>query len=146
LNQNEPTELTRKLITTLVQSVIINSWISHVPLPRNFIQLKKKIGDTIEATSIYGRFLDIVSKLVQFRQILQMGTFKQPASIIKQALAIDDNLEKFAKSMPPSGHFQASRIVGKAAEKLAYHGYYHGKNIMEPTVLEMEQLMSSFSI
>jgi hypothetical protein len=125
--QKAPTEVTRKLISTLVQSVIINSWISHVPLPQNFVQLKRQMGDTVEITSVHSRFLDVVMKLVQFRQGLQMGIFKQPGAIIRQALAIDDHLIKFAKSMPLNGRFEALWATGPDVEQLAYRGYYHGK-------------------
>jgi hypothetical protein len=127
LKQKGPSEVTRKLITTLVQSVIINSWISHVPLPHNFAQLKRQIGDTVEITSVHSRFLDIVVKLVQFREALEMGILKQPEVIIKQALAIDDLLMKFAKSMPLNGRFEAVQVSGQDARQLAYRGYYHGK-------------------
>lgn len=126
LKRNEPTDITRTLITTLAQSVIINSWISYVPLPASFLEMKKKLGKTSESESIHGKFLDIVMELILFREALQMGTLNHPTTIAKQALAVDVKLTKFAEELPLNGHFQTFRLQGQIPEQLAYQGYYHG--------------------
>jgi hypothetical protein len=126
LRRNKPTGVTRQLITTLTHSVIINSWISHVPLPRDFAHVRSQLGDRTEFSSVHSNFLDVVVDLVQFRQNLQANAFTHPTSIIKQALDVDRKLEDFANSMPPNSHYQSHRVPLQLSEQLAYNGYYHG--------------------
>lgn len=127
LKQKEPTEIMRKLITTLAQSVIINSWISYVPLPKRFIEMKEKVGKTLESESIHGKFLDIVMELVSFREALQSGTMNRPKTIAKRALAVDAILSRFSEDIPTAGRFQTFQLHGRIPEQAAYQGYYHGK-------------------
>jgi hypothetical protein len=126
LKKNKPTEVTRKLITTLTHSVIINSWISHVPLPRDFAHVKSQISAKADSSSVHSNFLDVVVDLVQFRQDLQANNFKHPTAIINQALVVDRKLEDFANSMTPKSHYQTFCIPLPNAEQLAFDGYYHG--------------------
>jgi hypothetical protein len=146
LKRNKPTEVTRKLITTLTHCVIINSWISHVPLPRDFAHVKSQLGDSTEFTSVHSRFLDVVVDLVQFRQALQANAFDHPTSIINQALIIDRKLEKFANDMPPISRYQSYRVPLQMAQQLAYNGYYHGISPTAVNFLEPGQLTRSISI
>lgn len=126
LKQSRQTDITRKLLTTLVDIVIINSWISHIPLPPNFSELKRRLSKSLNPNLIHSNFLDRVVELVQFREALQAKAYSCPMAIIKQALAIDDSLEQFTHTMPPHGRFQKFRVSPHYAGQLAYDGYYHG--------------------
>ncbi|KAH7384082.1 hypothetical protein DE146DRAFT_622961 [Phaeosphaeria sp. MPI-PUGE-AT-0046c] len=128
LKQKEPTDITRTLITTLAQSVIINSWISYVPLPVSFLEMKRRLGKTSESESIHGKFLDVVMELIVFREALQAGTMGHPETIAKQALAVDARLIKFAEEMPLNGRFETFRTQGQISKQIAYQGYYHVYN------------------
>jgi hypothetical protein len=132
LKKNKPTELMRKLISTLTHCVIINSWISDVPLPRDFAYVKSQVGDEKDSTSVHNNFLAVIVDLVHFRQNLRDNTFPHPVAIIDEARLIDHKLERFANSMPPHNRYQAFRIPLPNAEQLAYNGYYHGKLPPQP--------------
>ncbi|KAF1921592.1 hypothetical protein BDU57DRAFT_510489 [Ampelomyces quisqualis] len=125
LQYKKPTEVTLRIITTLTQSVIISTWISHTSLPPKFLELKKELDKHFSPISIHGRFLDIIMELNQFRQALQNGAYKHPADIVDHALAIDRSLDHFSNTMPPHAIFQVVQLSGQVAEKLAYRGYYH---------------------
>jgi hypothetical protein len=127
LKQKKMTDITYKLITTSMQSIIINSWISHVPLPANFMELKRQLGGRPTPQSIHSDFLNIVMELVEFREALQAQTLKDPTDIIERALAVDAIFDDFAETMPPQGHYESFRILQQDVEQLAYNGYYHGK-------------------
>jgi len=43
LKQKKQTDVTYKLIAMSMQSMIISSWISHLPLPANFMELKRRL-------------------------------------------------------------------------------------------------------
>ncbi|KAH8725876.1 hypothetical protein GQ44DRAFT_615041 [Phaeosphaeriaceae sp. PMI808] len=125
LKQDGPTNIAQKLFYTIVQSVIINCWITHASLPPNFAELKRQVDAKTTTPSVHGNFLGIVMELVQFRQALNDGTAQHPVAIIKWALAIDDRLIKFSEDMPIHGQYKAFRTSSKQAEELAFDGYYH---------------------
>lgn len=145
LKQRKPNDITRTLITTCAQSVIINSWISYVPLPRNFLEMKRRLGKTSESQSIHGKFLDIVMELILFREALQTGTLNHPTTIAKRALAVDAALAKFAEEMPLNGRFQAFRVRGQYPEQAGYQGYYHGTSC-SPICAHHGKLLMSISL
>jgi hypothetical protein len=124
--KGKQTDIKRKLLTSLVQSVILNCWIQHAPLPDNFGQLKKQVGNRINPDSVHGNFLDIILELVEFRQSLQNESHRRPIAIVKQALAIDDSLRRFSQTMPEDGRFKAFRVIHQGIEHLAFNGYFHG--------------------
>jgi hypothetical protein len=128
LKQNKQTDLTYTLINSSLQSIVINSWISHMPLPVNFMELKRQLGSKPRPHlhSIHGDFLVLIMELVEFREALQDGLFKHPIDIIERALAVDEIFERFAETMPPHGRFQTHRILRQDVEQLAFNGYYHG--------------------
>ncbi|KAF1847199.1 uncharacterized protein K460DRAFT_402562 [Cucurbitaria berberidis CBS 394.84] len=119
------TDVTRKLLTTLVQNVVINSWIQHIPLPPGFTELKKQVGEKSNSNSVHGDFLDIVLELVQFRHALQDGIYDSPMAIIRKALEIDNTLTEFLENMPRHARFDSFRVSSVEVEQLAYGGYYH---------------------
>lgn len=128
LEQRKPTDVARQLLTTLIQSAIINCWIQNIPLPPRFTELKELIDEKVNPNSVHGTFLDIIMELVQFRQGLKEGSYDGPMSIIKKALAIDDTLNDFARNMPRQARFDSFRVSSDSVKQLAYQGYYHGKS------------------
>ncbi|KAH7083584.1 hypothetical protein FB567DRAFT_87865 [Paraphoma chrysanthemicola] len=125
LKHGGQTDVTHNLLTTLVQSIIINCWISHVPLPRNFVELDKQLVRRKDVSSIHSQFLDIVLELVRFREDLQNNTLRHPMTIIHRALAIDKLLVEFAEDLPPQAQFRVCKISSKSVQELAYEGYFH---------------------
>jgi hypothetical protein len=126
LAQKKATNVTKKLIATLVDTVIVNSWISHIPLPPRLTELKQQVGKPLCSSSLHGDFLDLIMEVLQFKEALHTKTYKTPMAIIKQALAIENKLETFAQNIPPHARYQAFKIPPQSAGQLAYVGYYHG--------------------
>lgn len=126
VKHEQPNEITRRVLTTLVQSTIINCWIQHEPLPPGFVELKRELNQKFDPRSVHGRFLDIILELVSFKQALQKKQYESPAAIVEQAKAIDDMLDDFAEDMPQKDRFDSIRIANPEVAPLAYEGYYHG--------------------
>jgi hypothetical protein len=112
-----------------------DSWITHIPSPRNFAQLAERLrrhGVTkVDPNQVHGNFLNIVMELVFFREALQNGTYQHPLEIIQQAQTIDNDLAQFAQHMPSRTWFQSFRDPPQSLRNLVYKEYYHGeyKNI-----------------
>ena len=132
--QQRQTDVGRKLLGTLVQSVIMNCWIQNLPLPAGFLTLKRQLGGRTNPSSIHANFLDIVFDLIQFRHALAVGAYGSPTAIVTQAATLDNRLNSFAEHMPKEGHFKRFH-ANTEAEQLVYNGYYHGTVI---TVLFIE--------
>jgi hypothetical protein len=128
LKQKKQTDITYQIINATMQSMVINSWITHMPLPANFMQLKRRLGSQprLHLHTLHSDFLDIVTDLIDFREALRDEVFKHPTDIIERALAVDEIFETFADTMPPHGRFQTYRILRQDVEQLAFNGYYHG--------------------
>lgn len=125
LEKGKPSEVMRKLLTTLVQSVIINCWIQNIPLPPRFQELKKLVDEKINSNPTHGSFLDIIMELVQLRHDLKSGHYENPTAIIRKALEIDKMLSGFAQNMPPQARFDSFRVSNEYVQHLAFQGYYH---------------------
>ncbi|KAL6709142.1 hypothetical protein ACN47E_001958 [Coniothyrium glycines] len=123
--RKEQDEVTWKLLSTLVQSVIINSWLQQEPLPQGFEELSQRIGGIVHASSAHGQFLDLLVQLVDFRHGLQEGLYENPLAIIAKSLEIDKNLIHFMDNMPAKSRYRELRIQPEAARQLALDGYYH---------------------
>ncbi|KAL5115518.1 hypothetical protein ACEQ8H_006581 [Pleosporales sp. CAS-2024a] len=127
LRQDKQTDITYKLIQSTLQCIIINSWISHKPLPANFKEVRRRFMSRPKPHlhSLHGDFLDIITDLVEFREDLNVGRFEHPTDMIERAQAVDRRFEAFAKTMPPHGRYQTFRILHQDMERLAFNGYYH---------------------
>jgi hypothetical protein len=88
LRQDGPSEVTRNLLIALVKTVILNCWIQHVPLPPNFIEVKKLVEKKTSLYSEYDAFLDILMELVRFREELRNGKYCDPTAIIQHAAPV----------------------------------------------------------
>jgi len=129
LQQNIDTKVGRKLLGTLVQSVIMNCWMQNIPLPIEFVAFKKHLGGKTNPSSIHANFLDIVMDLVNFRHALMDGKFDSETSIISDAVTIDGQFRTFEETMPTAGQFKSYRSSTES-EELVYGGYYHGMPII----------------
>ncbi|KAF1943776.1 hypothetical protein EJ02DRAFT_453028 [Clathrospora elynae] len=125
LKQHQQTDITRKILTTLVQCVTLNCWIQNIALPPGFIELKEQIGEKHKMYTAHGSFLDIIMELVRFKTDLRNEMYTDPKAIIQRALAIDLTLSDFATNMPQHAWFDVIQISTAEAEQLAYEGYYH---------------------
>ncbi|KAH7377822.1 hypothetical protein BKA66DRAFT_467289 [Pyrenochaeta sp. MPI-SDFR-AT-0127] len=119
------TEITQKILTTLVQSVVINSWIQQVPLSPGLTELKKKTTKNKDPPSVTELLLEIVMELVQFRNELEERKHDSLIANIKKALAIDNSLSEFSKNMPQDSQYHSFRVSSESVHELAYEGYYH---------------------
>ena len=128
LQQNIDTKVGRKLLSTLVQSVIMNCWMQNIPLPVEFVAFKKHLGGKANPSSIHANFLDIIMDLVNFRHALMDGKFDSEKAIISDAIALDGRFRTFEETMPTAGQFKSYRSSAES-EELVYGGYYHGMPI-----------------
>lgn len=125
--QEEISEVTWKLLSTLAQSVIINAWVQQESLPLGFDELSRRIEGLGYTNGAHGQFLALLAHLVNFRHELQTGFYDSPQAIIAKSLSIDHNLRKFLKNMPLEARFEVHRLSSHETRCLAFEGYYHGK-------------------
>lgn len=126
LQRVKQTPITKRLLTTLIQSVIVNCWIQNTPLPPKFMELRRQIAEHINPYSVHGMFLDIILELIRFRHALREGQYDQPMAIIRRALEIDRTLAQFANDMPAHAKFDTIQLGSDKAKALAFNGFYHG--------------------
>ncbi|KAF2825578.1 hypothetical protein CC86DRAFT_293941 [Ophiobolus disseminans] len=129
LKQGKFTDVTHKLVTTLVQTIVVNCWVTHMDLPRDFAQLAKRLKKEsvakVDPSFVHRNFLEIVLELVLFREALRKDAYQHPMAIIRQAQNIDNSLANFARVMPRRALFKAFQVPPQGIEQLAYNGYYH---------------------
>jgi hypothetical protein len=125
LKQNVDTKIGRKLLSTLVQSVIMNCWMQNIPLPVGFMAFKKHLGGKANPYSMHANFLDIVMDLVNFRHALTDGEYDSEKAIISDAVALEGRFRIFGDTLPSAGQFKSYRFSTESNE-LVYGGYYHG--------------------
>lgn len=143
LKQRKQTDITQKLFGTVVQTVIMNSWIQNMPLPREFFALKSQLGRGMTTPPIHAGFLDIVAELVQLRSSLSNRSVTSPSATISKALVLDDRLKQFAEAMPQRGRFE-DFSVSEEAGQLVYNGHYHG--MLLPLGLQDERKLTNGSV
>lgn len=126
LKQEKVTEITQKLLVTVVQSAVMDSWIQNVPLPPELLALRKGMRSRSDAESNRPEFLDLIVELVEFRTAVDRGDSIRPADVISEALRIDISLRHFGEEMPK--HILFEKVLDPTESKeLVYDGYYHGK-------------------
>lgn len=118
------TDIGRRLLSTLVQSVIMNCWMQNIPLPVEFVAFKNHLGGKSNPSSIHANFLDIVMDLVEFRHALTRGAYDSATAIISQALTLEGRFHAFGEYMPSAGQFKSYRS-SMEVDDLVYDGYYH---------------------
>jgi hypothetical protein len=129
LKQQRQTDITIKLCTTLWKTVMMNCWIQDVPLPPDFIEFKRLVEKKAERVSVYDSFLNIVMNLVQFKQEYQYTAVANPTAIIERALAIDTNLDEYARDLALEDPFETSQLLNDDDSPLPHKGYFQCKSI-----------------
>lgn len=125
LKQGIHTDIGRRLLSTLVQSVIMNCWMQNIPLPVEFVAFKNHLGGKSNSSSMHANFLDIVMDLVQFRHALTSGAYDSATAIISETLTLEGRFHAFGEYMPSAGQFKSYRS-SMEVDDLVYDGYYHG--------------------
>jgi hypothetical protein len=110
LKQKRQSDVTQKLLVTLVQSVLANSWVQGLHLPPNFAQLKTEVDKQVNPRSVHDRLLDIMAELDQFRQELQDKACSRPMETIERDLAIDESLIRLSRYCHITGICKVSRV------------------------------------
>lgn len=130
LQQRAPSEVFKALLSTLVQSVIMNSWIQHVPLPARYKQIRPYVPDRINPHSVHARLVDVLSRVIEFRDDLKAGSIRSHHTILRRALKIDTNLKTFIEEMPRHTSFEKCwmpTIQATEVQQLVYNWVFHGK-------------------
>lgn len=127
LQQSSHGQSTQSLLIHLVQSVIMNCWIQHAPLPPFFMNIKKH---TANQKSIHAKFLNLLPGLIQFRQALRDNTLTCPHTIISYALGLDHGLQEFSQNLPRAANFERFCVSSDErieVQQLVYGGHYHSR-------------------
>lgn len=138
LQRRAPSDVFRSLLSTLVQSVIMNCWIQHVPLPHRYRQLRTHLPAKINPHSVHARLVDVLSRVVEFRDDLKDGLYKSPDTILQRALKLDAELKSFVQEMPGHTLFEKCSIPAIQSlevQQLVYNRTFHGR-------LSVRQMMS----
>lgn len=130
LQQRSPSPVFKALLSTLVQSVIMNCWIQHVPLPPRYKQIRPYVPDKINPHSVHAKLVDVLSRVIEFRDDLKAGLYSNPNAILKKAFEIDDALKTFIEEMPNHTSFEKCwmpHIQATELQQLVYNWVFHGK-------------------
>lgn len=130
LQQRRPSSIFKALLSTLIQSVIMNSWIQHVALPSQYNEIRPHVPDKINPHSVHARLVDVLSGFIQFRDDLKGGVYSHPDSILQKALEIDKSLKIFIEEMPNHTMYEKCRVPAMQAlevQHLVYNGVFHGE-------------------
>jgi hypothetical protein len=120
------------LLCTLVQSVVMNCWIQQIPLPPKYKNIRTYIPARINPNSIHAKLVDLLSRLIEFRDDLKNGLYSSPDAILQKALELDAALMMFVEEMPNHTSYKTCWIsISQATEvqQLVYNRVFHGKCI-----------------
>ncbi|KAI8931903.1 hypothetical protein NX059_010807 [Plenodomus lindquistii] len=123
--KREPTAFTERVLTTLVQCVILNCQIQNEPPPNGFAELKAQVGGAVHQPTVHETFLDIIAELADFEHTMTAEGLEDPLAIIQTAENIDNKLRDFATNMPIRWRFEAFHIEDFDAVQLAHDGRFH---------------------
>ncbi|KAL1798001.1 hypothetical protein ACET3X_004607 [Alternaria dauci] len=125
LKQQEQTDVTVKLCNTLMKTVIMNCWIQNVPLSPNFIDFKRLVEKKAERVLVDDSFLDVIVSLLQFKEEYQKAKKADPTAIVQRALAIDTNLDAYARDLAQKAPLGTDQLPDADDIGLAHKGYFH---------------------
>jgi hypothetical protein len=132
LQQQRPSEVFKALLSTLIQSVIMNCWIQHVPLPPKYKQIRPYVPEKINPNSVHAKLVDILSRVIEFRDDLKAGLYLDSESILQKALELDLSLKTFIDEMPSHTSYEKRwipRMERTEVQRLVYNWVYHGKSL-----------------
>lgn len=130
LQQHKPSKIFKALLSTLVQSVIMNCWIQHIPLPPKYKQIRPYVPEKINPYSVQAKLLDILSNLIEFRDDLKAGLYSSSDAILHKALELDASLNIFIQEMP--SHFAYEKcwlpiMEATEVQQMVYNWVFHGE-------------------
>ncbi|KAF2107693.1 hypothetical protein BDV96DRAFT_505808 [Lophiotrema nucula] len=124
LQAENRTDVEMKMIGSLVQSVIMSSWIQNIPLPAGFHALRRQHNEEEQPSTVHAIFLDHLVDMIGFRHAMCDNTYTTPNAAIYEAVRIDKRLASFLGRMPQEGRYQEVHGSGEPAQ-LVYDEYYH---------------------
>lgn len=130
LQRQAPSDVFKSLLSTLIQSVIMNCWIQHVPLPSRYWQIRPYVPEKINPHSVHAVLVDVLSRVVDFRDGLKEGRYQNPDAILQRALQLDAELKAFVEEMPSHTMFEKCWVPTMQVplvQQLVYNGTFHGK-------------------
>jgi hypothetical protein len=130
LQQRPPSDVFKALLSTLVQSVIMNCWIQHVPLPPRYKQIRPYVPDRINPHSVHAKLVNVLSRVIEFRDDIKAGSYSSPDAILQKALEIDAALKTFLEEMPNHASYEKCWIPTTQAteiQQLVYNWVFHGE-------------------
>lgn len=125
MRNREQTVFTQRILSTLVQCVIMNCQINNEPPPPGFVELKAQVGGTVRQPTVHETFLDIIAELADFEHAMTTNQLDDPMTIITMVDEIDGKLRDFAKNMPIRWQFEEFHIEDHDAMQLAHDGCLH---------------------
>ncbi|KAF2627309.1 hypothetical protein BU25DRAFT_393161 [Macroventuria anomochaeta] len=133
LQQRAPSDIFKALLSTLIQSVIMNCWIQHVPLPFRYKQIRPYVPERINPTSVHAKLVDILSRVIEFRDDLKARSYSNPDAILQKALELDASLKTFIEEMPHHASFEKCwmpTIQATEVQQLVYNWVFHGETLV----------------
>ena len=127
VKQGQQTEITQKILSTLLQGLVFYTWLNNRPLPPGLIELQGYSDPNFYASPMHYTCIVCIRDVVDFRHALQVGKFKDPISIIHKGLALDLALDEFIVNMPAEARFDTFQTSKDGTENLVYEGYFHCK-------------------
>ncbi|KAF2736693.1 hypothetical protein EJ04DRAFT_575116 [Polyplosphaeria fusca] len=124
LGRQKRSETEMKMTRSLVQSVIMNSWIQNIPLPPGFHALQRQTMTQASPPTTHGKFLEHLVDLIDFRHAMNDQTYTTPNAVIYEAVRIDKRLATFLDDMPLDSCYQNVHAPGEDRE-LTYNESYH---------------------
>ncbi|XPS69864.1 hypothetical protein M3J09_002116 [Ascochyta lentis] len=128
LQQQKPSKIFKALLSTLIQSVIMNSWIQHVPLPSRYKQIRPYVPEKINPHSVHARLVAVLSRVIEFRDELKSGVCWDSEAILQRALELDGSLKTFIEEMPNHTSYEKCWIPPMQAtdvQQLVYNWVFH---------------------
>ncbi|KAF3032710.1 hypothetical protein E8E12_001685 [Didymella heteroderae] len=128
LQQRPPSDVFKALLSTLVQSVIMNCWIQHVPLPSRYKSIRPYVPDRINPHSVHAKLVDVLSRVIEFRDDLKGGSYQSPNAVLQRALRIEADLKTFIEEMPTHTCFEKCwmpTVQATEVQQLVYNWVFH---------------------
>ncbi|UPX14778.1 uncharacterized protein EKO05_0005250 [Ascochyta rabiei] len=128
LQHQKPSHVFNALLSTLVQSVIMNSWIQHVPLPPRYKLIRSHVPEKINPHSVHAKLVAVLAQVIEFRDDLKSGLCSNPEVILQRALEVDVALKTFVEEMPNHTSYEKCWIPTMQAtevQQLVYNCVFH---------------------
>ncbi len=130
VKQGRQTDVTQKILSTMIQGFIVYAWLNNTPLPSAFTELQGYTNPSFYGSPIQYGCLTCMKDTVDFRHALQTGSYESPMSIIRKGIDLDSSWDKFMANMPPEVRFEVFRTSKDGVAHLVYEGYFHRKHFL----------------